>query len=328
MEAARAGAARPGRWRGFGRSVAQPPPGADPGRAMSPSTAPRRAIPDRKVAAGRASRARRAAGRAGRAGARGAIDARRSSTRTTTSSSSTSRPGSSSIRPPATNRHARQRAHRPLRREPLRHRRGASGPASCTGSTRTRPGCSWSPRPTAPIRRLADAVRRSRPHRPARARPIWRSSGACRTRTAGHDRGGARPQRCTTARRSPSCAGERGRYAITHYARRGDAPPPTAAGGEPRALRARDRAHAPDPRAHGAYRPSAARRPALRLRLQDQGATGSRRSRRAGRSPPSRRQALHAALLGFEHPATRRRRCASRARCPPTWQRCWTRCGS
>ena len=37
-------------------------------------------------------------------------------------------------------RHAGERADRPLRREPLRHRRRAAARASCTGSTRTPPG--------------------------------------------------------------------------------------------------------------------------------------------------------------------------------------------
>ena len=37
-------------------------------------------------------------------------------------------------------RHAGQRADRPLRRQPFRHRRRQAGRASCTGSTRTRPG--------------------------------------------------------------------------------------------------------------------------------------------------------------------------------------------
>ena len=36
-------------------------------------------------------------------------------------------------------RHPGQCADRPLRREPVGHRRGAGGPASCTVSTRTRP---------------------------------------------------------------------------------------------------------------------------------------------------------------------------------------------
>ncbi len=64
--------------------------------------------------------------------------------------------------------------------------------------------------------------------------------------------------------------GDSGRFALTHYEVLEPLPP-----GQPdrvaRALRTRDRAHASDPRAHGAYRPSASGRPALRLGLQDQG---------------------------------------------------------
>ena len=71
--------------------------------------------------------------------------------------------------------------------------------------------------------------------------------------------------------------GERGRYAITHYEVAGE-PAPCPADREPRALRAGNGAHASDPGAHGAYRPSAAGRRHLRLRLQDQGEP-SRRSR-------------------------------------------------
>ena len=71
-----------------------------------------------------------------------------------------------------------------------------------------------------------------------------------------------------------------------------------------RRLPAGDRPHPPDPRAHGAYRPSADRRPrpmAPASRPRPARSPSRRRGRRQRHFP---RQALHADLLGFAHPVT------------------------
>ena len=65
---------------------------------------------------------------------------------------------------------------------------GWRGRASSTGSTRTRPGCWWSPRPTSPMRGWP----RSSPGT-ASTGAIWRSSRACPIPASGHDRRAARP---------------------------------------------------------------------------------------------------------------------------------------
>ena len=89
---------------------------------------------------------------AGRARA-GAHPARASSTRTTTSSSSTSpQPGGASRRRQL-DRHPGQCADRPLRRQPLRHRRGAPARHRAPARQGHHRRSWWWPRPTAPTAR-------------------------------------------------------------------------------------------------------------------------------------------------------------------------------
>ena len=141
---------------------------------------------------------------------------------------------------------------------------------------------------------------------PARwSAPISRSSGACPTR-----RGASSTARSPAARRNREkmavVADDRGRHARHALAVRGGVRPRQGARGELAALPAGDRPHAPDPRAHGAYRPPAARR----RRATGPGSRPRRsgfRPRRARRFAGLGRQALHAAVLGFEHPVTRRK---------------------
>ena len=188
---------------------------------------------------GRPLRARAsAAGPAPRSGRRRSRST--SSTRTTRSSSSTSRPASSCIPAPATcDRHSRQCADRPLRREPLGHRRrGAArhrasprqGHERADGRRQDRSGASRARRSSSPttaaparssaaISRLSGARRRDRTapstRRSAatrRAAPRWRSCPAQGTR--GCDplaRARDLRTRRGTRSRSPRCSNARWR---------------------------------------------------------------------------------------------------------------------
>ncbi len=77
--------------------------------------------------------------------------------------------------------------------------------------------------------------------------------------------------------------GESGRFALTHYEVLEPLPPekPIAAAA---AMRTRDRAHSSNPRAYGAYRPSAFGRSTLRIRFQDQSQPARRRGASGSRS--------------------------------------------
>ena len=143
------------------------------------------------------------------------------------------------------------------------------------------------------------AVRRPRPHRAAPPR--------LHRLRLGRDRAGpaapSTPRSAATSNNRLKQAVRRdGREAITHYAveqRFG------AEGWDitQLALRARNRPHPPDPRAHGAYRPSAGRRPALRPRLRHQGQPAAGGARRRPSAASAGRRCTPRSL-GFEHPAT------------------------
>ena len=193
-----------------------------------------------------------AAAPAGAGGADGARRARsRSPTRTSTCSWSTSPPAWSCTRRAATQQgtlaQALARPARPAAR-PERAR------ASCTGSTATPPGC-WSSR--APRRSHAAlqaqlsareiereylALVEGRPAARARARSTRRSAatGACAR--------GCRPTPTSRARRSRT------------------SPSSARCAGHAAAGAARDRPHAPDPRAPAGDRPPGGRRPRVRPR--------------------------------------------------------------
>ena len=213
-------------------------------------------------------------------------------------------------------RHARQRAHRPLRREPVRHRRRAAAghraPAR-QGHERAARGRQDRPRPS---RRW----RRSSPITAAPARssaPIWPSSGACPSRAAARS---TRPSAAArrTARRWRSSPTSRGRQARHALRRRGALRGPARAPrGEPRPLQrsrpgARTRSASTWP--ISATRCSATRPtgPASRPRR-----TGCRReAQRGARRPRPAGAACGRARL--RAPARPAKPCASRANRRPT----------
>ena len=198
-------------------------------------------------------------------------------------------------------RHAGQRADRPLRRQPVGHRR-----REAAGHR-------------APARQGHDGLlvvaKNDRAHRGLAAQFADHGrTGAAGARLSGARLGRARAGRAApSTRRSAAAPRNREKMAVVadgarpprrHPLRasrrcsaRAKAPVASLA-----ALPARDRPHAPDPRPHGPYRPSAPRRRDLRRRLQDQGRplAGAARAALDGLG----RQALHAAVLGFEHPRT------------------------
>ena len=248
----------------------------------------------------------------------------RSSTRTTTSSSSTSRPASWSIRRPATRAARSSTRSSPIAARASPGSAGSSGPASCTGSTRTPPASSSSPRPTCAHQRPGRAVRRPRPHRPAGAGlPGARLGRAGAGRAArSRRRSAAAP---TTARRSPSWRDERGRFAVTHYAVEEALPPPAPVASLVRCELETGRTH--QIRVHMAH----LGHPLLGDALYGSGF--------APRPTCSRRAARRPRRLSAARPCTPRcsasstprpaRRCASRARCRPTWRRLIARaCGA
>ena len=90
------------------------------------------------------------------------------------------------------------------------------------------------------------------------------------------------------------------------------------AGTSPAPLRARNRPHPPDPRAHGAYRPSAGRRPALCPRLCHQGQPAAGRARRRSFAASAGRRCTRRSLaLSTRRPG---RRWSSSRRCRPISQ--------
>ena len=113
-------------------------------------------------------------------------------------------------RPRPRQRHAGQRADRPLRRQPLRHRRRqAAGHRASPRQGHDRPDGGGQDRPRASGPRRA--VRRARRRRPPRARATSRSSGACRTGRAARStrRSPAAPPTAPRSR-SPSASGAGG----------------------------------------------------------------------------------------------------------------------
>ena len=200
-------------------------------------------------------------------------------------------------------RHAGQRADRPLRRQPVRHRRGeAAGHRASARQGHHRPDGGGQDRPRAPG--AGGAVRRPRPHRAAAARLSGLRLGRAGA-PEGHHRRADRPPS-----QEPRPHGG---------ARQADAPPSPIgrcwsafggkdgkAGGEPDRMPAGNRPHPPDPRPSRPCRPSAAGRRDLRPGLQDQGGAAC---------PPAAqealaglgRQALHAYLLAIEHPKSGKR---------------------
>ena len=159
----------------------------------------------------------------------------------------------------ARHRHAGQRADRPLRRQPVRHRRGeAAGHRAPARQGHHRADGGGQDRPRAPA--LGRAVRRSRPHRAARARLPGVRLGRAGAAEGHHRRAAstgirraATAWRCgpAAARRSPTgrCWSAFGKAGTT-----------AKAGGEPDRMPAGDRPHPSDPGASGAHRPSAAGR--------------------------------------------------------------------
>ena len=166
-------------------------------------------------------------------------------------------------------------------------RREAAGHRAPARQGHVRPAGGGQERP-APIRALAAQFAdhgRTGPLERAYLALVW----GVPERRRGTRRGGARPQHAQPRedRRRRRASAAASPSPITRSRR---ACPRHEPDGEPRALRAGDRAHAPDPRAHGPSRPSAAGRRDLRLRLQDQGEPPVRaRSRRPWRPSAGRR---------------------------------------
>ncbi len=154
-----------------------------------------------------------AAARAGRAGGRGHPAQHRLRGRRDHRHRQAGRPGGASGRRPR-HRHAGQRADRPLRRQPVRHRRGeAAGHRAPARQGHHRADGGGQDRPRAPG--AGRAVRRSRPHRAAASAAISPSSGARPARPKGTidapiDR---HPHAAATRWRSR----QGGREAITHW---------------------------------------------------------------------------------------------------------------
>ena len=215
------------------------------------------------------------------------------------SSSSTSRRGWSCTRPPDMPGHARQRADRPLRRQPVRDRRGEAArhrPPARQGYERAARGGQVGCRAPG----LGRAVRRARARRPARAALPGLRLGRAAASSGQVDAPLARG--LPTAPRWLSCAPGQGRRAVTHYkvmesmATRGPAAGGTAANSSWKP--------AAPTRSACIWRISAIRSWAIAsMRRVLQRARGGS-AQRARRSRRSDRQALHARRLGFEHPAT------------------------
>ena len=174
--------------------------------------------------------------------------------------------------------------HRPLRRQPLRHRRRQEARHRASHRQGHDRACSSSPRPT---RRTRGSRASSRI---TAARCIWcanisPSSGALPDRAAMASIAAPIGRHSTQRETMAVVPPERGREAITHWEMQ-----QTSRRRRPRRLPAGDRPHASDSRAYGAYRPSAHRRRDLWRRLQDQDGAALARGPRRRRRPCAARR--------------------------------------
>ena len=184
-------------------------------------------------------------------------------------------------------RHLGQRLAPPLRRAPVAASAAWRGRASSTASTRTRPGCWSSPRPTSPMRASPRSSRST-----ASTGAIWRSSTAFRSRPQG-------TIDAPLARSSREPQEDRDRRGRPRQARGHPLSNRRAAAGTRRWSNAGSKPAAPT-RSASTWPRSAIPCSATRFM-----AARGKAHRELLKRLDFHRQALHAAELGFIHPVTK-----------------------